>query len=382
MATFERWVCPEGAAHLWGDQEYRYGNGSRIYLFGMDDPEKVKSFEGDMIYVQEASELDREDWEILSTRVTGRGAIMPYVQLLADMNPTYPGFWLYEREKAGFTAFLHATHADNPSITPERIAALDALDVDRTGKNYLYQRLRLGNRVAAEGMFFTEWNPEIHTCEPFDPDPNWTRWTTTDWGYADPWCVLWIARSPERRLYVYREVYKTEVRDDQQARIIVARSTGERIVRHIGDPSMFNQRTESNRPSIDTVYRQNGVHLERGTNARIPGWQAVRRVLATDGGVPPRLQVMRGRCPNLIRTFPAMVRDPLDPEDLADKIKNTKTEDHALDSLRYGVMAEQGINQARDLAGLAKSPQPIVRSQVPDQRDREREYARTMMGRG
>jgi hypothetical protein len=231
-------------------------------------------------------------------------------------------------------------------------------------------------------MFFTEWNPELHTCAAFDLPADWTRWTTTDWGFADPWCTLWLARSPDRRIYVYREVYKTQVRDDQQARIIVARSMGERIARHVGDPSMFNQRTESDRPSIDTVYRQNGVLLERGTNARIPGWQAVRRLMAHDEGLP-RLQVMRERCPNLIRTIPAMVRDPLDPEDLADKIKNTKTEDHAVDALRYGAMAEQGINQARDLASMARNPQPIVRAGVSvDQRDREREYARTMMGRG
>jgi hypothetical protein len=55
---------------------------------------------------------------------------------------------------------------------------------------------------------------------------------------------------------------------------------------------------------------------------------------------PPRLRVMRERCPNLIRTLPAMVKDPLDPEDLADKVNSTKTEDHAVDALRYGLCAE------------------------------------------
>lgn len=352
MVTFERWVCPDGAARLWGDQEYRYANGSRIYLLGMDDPEKVKSLEADMIYVQEASELEKEDWEILTTRATGRGATMPYVQVLADMNPTYPTFWLYEREQAGHTTFLKATHADNPSITPERIAALDTLS------GYLHKRLRLGLRVAAEGMFFTEWNPELHVIDAFDPPADWSRWTSTDWGYADPWCTLWFARSPERRIYVYRELYATQIRDDRQAQLIAARSLGERIARHIGDPSMFNARNESDRPSIDTVYRNNGVLLERGTNARVPGWQAVRRALAGDR---PRLQVMRERCPNLIRTMPMQVHDPLDPEDLADSIKGVKTEDHAVDTLRYGLMAEDGLDRARDLAGLASGTLPIVR---------------------
>ena len=38
--------------------------------------------------------------------------------------------------------------------------------------------------------------------------------------------------------------------------------------------------------------------------------------------------------------MPAMVVDPLDPEDVADKIGQTKTEDHAPDALRYGLCAE------------------------------------------
>jgi Phage terminase large subunit len=90
MVTFERWVCADGAARLWGDQEYRYSNGLRIYLLGMDDPEKLKSLELDMAFLQECSELHEDDWGTPTTRVTGRNAVMPYVQLLADMNPVHP----------------------------------------------------------------------------------------------------------------------------------------------------------------------------------------------------------------------------------------------------------------------------------------------------
>src|SRR5215471_438518 len=77
MATFERQVAPEGSCRLWHDEEYRYPNGSKVYLFGLDDPERLKSFEGDMVYIQEVSEVAKEDYELLTTRVTGRGATMP-----------------------------------------------------------------------------------------------------------------------------------------------------------------------------------------------------------------------------------------------------------------------------------------------------------------
>src|SRR5580765_5214461 len=127
MQTFERQVAPEGACKLWQGEEYRFVNGSKIYLFGLDDPERLKSAELDLAYVQEVSELEQSDWEILTTRVTGRGGTMPYQQILADLNPREPSFWLYDREREGKTTFLIAKHADNPTITPQRLAPLEAL---------------------------------------------------------------------------------------------------------------------------------------------------------------------------------------------------------------------------------------------------------------
>jgi hypothetical protein len=177
-------------------------------------------------------------------------------------------------------------------------------------------------------------------------------------------------------------VYIRGLRDEQQAEVIVRKSAGERIVRYIGDPSMFNNRTEQDKPSIATIYKKHGIRLEPGVNSRIPGWQAVRRALASDNGHRPRLQVMRERCPNLIRTFPAMVHDPLDAEDLADKIGHAKTEDHALDALRYGLVAEEGLNQARALAQMAGSTQQIVRTHRADAEGERARYLREMMGRG
>jgi hypothetical protein len=375
IVTWEQKVLPPGwerrIVFNHEDQEYRFPGGSVVVVGGLDKASKIMSTEFDMIYVQECREVTSEDWGALVSRL--RNGVMPYQQIIGDTNPDAPNHWILERAKAGHVRLLESRHEDNPTVTSEYLSALDSLD------GYQYKRLRLGLWVAAEGMYFTEWNPELHVCDAFEIPKDWTRWTTTDYGFADPFCTLWLARSPDHRIYVYREAYATGFRDEQQAQAIALKSSGERIARHIGDPSMFNNRTEQDKPSIATIYRKHGVLLEPGVNSRIPGWQSVRRALA---GPRPRLQVMRERCPNLIRTFPMMVHDPLDAEDLADKIGHKKTEDHALDALRYGLMAEEGINQARDLAGLAKTPQPIVRSQVPDQRDREREYARTMMGRG
>jgi phage terminase large subunit len=363
MATFERYVAPEGSCRLWNGEEYRYTNGSKIYLFGLDDPERLKSFEGDLAYVQEVSELTKDDWEILTTRVTGRGGTMPYQQVIADLNPREPSFWLYERERTGKTKFLFARHADNPTITPQRLAPLEAL----TG--YLRDRLLLGLRVAAEGMYFTEFDPRHHLVDAFDPPEHWMRWICVDWGFAHPFVALWLAREkPGGHIYVYREISAEKLRDEQQAQLIVERSRGEHIQMVVLDPSMFNPRTEQQRPSIAQIYGAYGVAdlsamgIVPGFNNRVQGWSVVRRALAHGDAVAaqrntevedlPRLKIMHQRCPNLTRNLPAMVMDPLNPEDVADKINHVRTPDDEVDALRYGLCAEAQPNAPESVAHL------------------------------
>jgi phage terminase large subunit len=308
----------------------------------MDDPEKIGSTEFDVVYVQEATELDEDDWAMLLRGL--RNGVLSYRQIIADCNPSSPDHWLKQRCNSLECLLLESKHEDNPQLYranawtdfgKEYMQTLDSL----TG--FLYQRLRLGLWVAAEGMYFTEWDPNLHLCPSFEIPPEWPRWLAVDYGFAAPFCCLWFAREPEtRKIFVYRELYAAGLRDEQQAEAIKSRSEGERLNLRILDPSMFNLRTEQQRPSIAAVYWSHGVNpVFPGMNSRKQGWAITRRALAHDAG-PPRLQILAGAAPNLQRTLPAMVVDPLDPEDVADSLKGSKTEDHAPDALRYGLCAE------------------------------------------
>jgi phage terminase large subunit len=337
IVTYEQKVLPNPTAVPFNHeaQEYRYANGSILTVCGMDKESKIMSSEYDIIFCQESTELSESEAEILTTRL--RNGVMPYQQLIMDCNPADPDHWLNKRCARGQTRRLLSRHEDNPTVTAEYLAKLDAL----TG--YRYKRLRLGLWVAAEGQYFYEWEPDMHICKPFEVPKDWTRWVSIDYGFADPFCALWFAREPaaKRRIYVYREAYATGLRDEQQAAAILKASAGEHVQWYVADPSVFNLRTEQQKPSIAQVYSQRGLRpIVRGINERAIGWQTVRRALAHDDGHGPRLQVMEGRAPNLVRTLPAMVHDPLDSEDLADKVRGVKTDDHCVDSLRYGLLLE------------------------------------------
>jgi phage terminase large subunit len=339
-----------------GDQEYRYPSGARIMVAGLDDPEKFGSTEFDIVYVPEATELEPDDWGMLLRGL--RNNTLSYQQLIADCNPGAPYHWLKQRCSAGATVLLESKHQDNPMLWDrasddwtdfgrEYMVGLDSLS------GYQYQRLRLGLWVAAEGMYFTEWDPAIHVCKPFDIPPEWPRWIAVDYGFAAPFCCLWLARCPEdRRIYVYREAYVAGLRDEQQAELICDRSGAEQLALRVLDPSMFNIRTEQQRPSIASIYWAHGVRpVTPGMNSRKQGWAVVRRALAHDQG-PPRLQILDGRAPNLTRTMPGLVIDPLDPEDVADKVGGTLAEDHAPDALRYGLCAEAQPTRRREAVNL------------------------------
>lgn len=231
LVTYREHVAPESlaAGHVkWfgGSQQepasYKYANGSRLVVGGMDDPTKIMSAEYDIAYAQEATELTVGDWEAIITRL--RNGKISFQQLLADCNPSMPRHWLNQRCERRQTVMLHCRHQDNPRLwqngqwTPEGeeyIKKLKAL----TGVRY--QRLYLGLWVAAEGLIYEHWDPDVHVIPRFDIPAEWTRWWSVDFGYTNPFVLQCWAEDPDGRLYLYREIYKTRTLVEDHAKTIL-----------------------------------------------------------------------------------------------------------------------------------------------------------------
>jgi len=201
---------------------YRYSNGSSISIGGMDNPMKVMSTEYDVIFAQEATELDVEDWEACTTRL--RNGVLSFQQLIADCNPQEPTHWLKLRCEGGKTLMLHSRHEDNPRYFNEDgtkteegenyIAKLDAL----TGVRKL--RLRDGIWAAAEGVIYEEFNPALHIVDRFEVPADWRRAWSIDFGYVNPFVWQDWAISPDDQLVLVREIYRTQRLVEDHARDI------------------------------------------------------------------------------------------------------------------------------------------------------------------
>ena len=168
---------------------YDYPNGARLWIGGMDDPGKVLSGERDFIYVNQAEELTQDDWETLSTRATGRGAVTATPMLFGDCNPGPADHWILRRKQAGALLLLESHHADNPSLYDDAgqltdqgqrsMAALDRL----TGVRKM--RLKNGVWAGAEGEYYTQLDGDRHIV-PMPQYAGWDVWAALDYGFSHP----------------------------------------------------------------------------------------------------------------------------------------------------------------------------------------------------
>jgi PBSX family phage terminase large subunit len=232
MFTYERKVLHELDKVRWSsqDQKYYYPNGSELVVGGMDKATKIMSSEYDIAYAQECTELTLGDWESITTRL--RNGVMPYQQIIGDCNPDGPKHWIKHREVTGALRMIPSSHEDNPVLWNhdrkewtefgrKYIAKLDAL----TGVRYY--RLRKGLWVAAQGVIYDEWDPQVHMIDYFPIPEEWPRIWAVDFGFTNPFCWKAYAEDPDGRLICYREIYKTQTLVEDHARMIKAISEGE-----------------------------------------------------------------------------------------------------------------------------------------------------------
>lgn len=318
--------------------------GGMIALRNLDDPSKYKSAEFCDIAWDEVTRGSKETFDVLRGSLRWEG--LDRCRFAGATNPGDVGhLWVKDLWVDGTFppeleplrpefAFVRALPDDNPHLSAAYWADLDTLPPD------LARAWRWGDWDVFEGQVFGEWRRDIHVIEPQEIPGHWPRWCGIDWGYAKPWCCLWLARDPDSGLtIVYREEYEAGLGDDEQAERIRGRQApGERISAYLADPSMWTERRfEGQTISTADVYERHGVLLTKADNDRLIGLRRVRDALKVkepkddEGTAMPGLLVF-STCRNLIRTLPALPYDPVRVEDV-----DTGAEDHAYDAARYAL---------------------------------------------
>jgi phage terminase large subunit len=344
--------------------QYRFSNGSKIMIGGMDKPSRIMSSEYDLAYVQEAVELSPADWEAISTRL--RNGRIPYQMIIADTNPDMPTHWLKIRGDLGITKIVESRHSDNPvlysqdgSLTPVGASYISKLD-NLTGVRK--QRLRHGLWVASEGMIYEEYDPAVHLIDRFYIPKDWTRYWAIDFGYTNPFCWQDWAIDPDGVAYLVSEIYHTKRTNDQHAAMIMHHVApmsrdGTRYWREARPTAIICDHDAEGRAVLE---RELGMSTVPAIKAVTEGIQAVQVALRDKGNGKRGIYLLRD---TLIHPRDPDLLDAKKPTCTAEEIpgyiwdqgagKNpkevpVKEDDHGCDTARYFIVGRtQGRPRVR-----------------------------------
>lgn len=324
LQTFERVI--EGApVEVYGGsrpERYIYPNGAIIWLAGLDKPGKALSSERDIIYVNQAEQLKLDSWEVLTTRTTGRGAVMPYTQTIGDCNPGGSKHWILQRAKDKNLRLITTRHQDNPTLynrdgtltkQGERsISALQSLTGIRR------KRLFEGLWATAEGAVYDMFDHSLHVTE--RDENEMVRWhLALDEGYTNPAVILLIGEDSDKRWHIESEWYETgKLQDDvvKQARALWLGKTKRGAV--AVDEAAAGLIAALNNAGLPAV----------GAKGRIlDGIAKIQNRLVVQGDGRPRLTVS-AKCVNTINEFESYVWKP-------EKDVPVDADNHSLGAIRY-----------------------------------------------
>lgn len=367
LQTFARVVQGSGAEAYGGAKAQWFDyphNESRVWVGGMDHPDKVLSSERDAIYINQAEELDLSDWETLRTRATGRAGHVPNPQVFGDCNPGVPTHWIKALASQGKLPLLESRHEDNPTlfnqetgeITDQGKLTLSILD-QLTGPRKA--RLRFGQWAGAEGMVYEDsWDAAQNVIAGNDAryglqggvPQTWRRYLSIDFGFTNPFVCQWWAEDGDGRLFRYREIYKTQTLVEDHAREIKRLSAGEHISAVICDHDAEGRATFTAHSGMSTVPAKKDV---------LEGIQAVASRLKPAADKKPRLLLLRD---SLVEADSSL-RDKHKPACTEEEVEgyvwrvsaisgrkeeSLKENDHGADAMRY-MVAHLDMGEDRNL---------------------------------
>lgn len=324
--------------HTW-----KFKNGSIIdfgYIDNERDVYQYQSAEYDIIRFDELTHFTEYMYTYMISRCRGAN---PYPKgLKSSTNPGGIGHsWVKERFidigepnkihkfKEGSRIFIPSLVQDNMFLLdndPDYVKRLDNLPEKER------KALKFGNWDIFDGQYFAEFDRNIHVCTPFEIPKNWKIYRTRDYG-LDMCATYWIAMDWRMHIYIYKELYESNLIVSEAARKINEMTT-ENIITDYAPPDLWNRNKDTGKSTAD-IFAENGQYLTKADNNRVSGWLAVHEWLKIykdeQGQKTSRVHIF-SNCVNLIRTLPAVQIDDKNPSDVASEPHELT---HAPDAFRY-----------------------------------------------
>lgn len=328
-----------------------FPNGSRIFLGHFRNDKDIDAYLGleyDGIVIEEDTQLSSSkkrdiktclrtsnpNWRPRTYRTTNPGGIDHIGFKREFIEP-----WRKGTER--ITRFIPATVRDNLFINKEYIGKLEAL-VGWQRKAWLD-----GDWDIAAGQYFSTWNYEAHTCDPFIIPAHQEVWGCFDYGFTHPTAAYLLSELDGTIQVTGEHVEAKRLPSDHAAelkRIAAKHGRDATKIRYYAGPDVFANKGDANAKTIAQQYAEHGITLVAAPNDRVSGWgELLKRLgdpLREEKPIAPTIKIDRD-CIKLIECLPALQHNPNKPEDVLkwDVDEEGLGGDDPGDSLRYGLMA-------------------------------------------
>lgn len=195
--------------------------GASVFFRSSDNPNRLRGLNLSWAYLDEAALMSELTWKIILGRLRVGNASAWIATTPAGFN------WVWKwwaKEKSDKYEMFKGRTTENKALTAEYVHDVVAA---YTGE-FATQELE-GEFVAFEGLVYSEFRTAKHTYKPKAIPANWRRYVVIDYGYVNPFAALWIAVDGDNRMWVYRELYRSNVLITENARRVKELSDPETI---------------------------------------------------------------------------------------------------------------------------------------------------------
>ena len=258
--------------------------------------------------------------DIFGTMTPLKGLTFIYDEIYLNKNQN-PQVW-YEFMEWG----------DNPYLDKEEVTAL----TESLSEDALESR-RYGRFKNAEGLVYPEFDENVHVIDPVSLPKEWQDNISIDPGLNNPLSAHWYSVDYDGNVYVVAEHFEggKDVFYHSQKIKEISQKIGWKTDRYGRLSALIdsaaNQKTLSSLKSVTELFYENGINVNTNVDKDLfSGIQRVKQYLKISNG-KPKLYVFRS-CVNLIRELKSYRWGQGDSP--------RKTDDHALDELRYYLMTK------------------------------------------
>jgi PBSX family phage terminase large subunit len=294
--------------------EIKLNGGGTIIICGMDNPTRLRSINAGCVIIDEAIELNEDEYNTLFSRLRLNVGSR---QIVMATNPGPQSHFLYKRfflENSNNREVINAPTNEN-FLLPQDY--LESLMDSYKGNELLYKKYVLGQWVTAENSVYPTFNRDIHVKNiNYESD---RYYLGLDFGFTNA-TAMSLVQVAGSKVVVLEEVHKSKLLQSEIMQHLHDFDDRYKGLTVIYDPSAASLGAQIQHEGINCVKANNDITLGI---SRINTKLAVRE----DTGEPDLY--INPNCVNLIREMENYQYDKSGSE------KPIKVNDHQVDNLRY-----------------------------------------------